>query len=332
MGGEPEWVAEESRPLYHAALAIGANHLVTLVTQSMDLLRASGVQAPDRMLGPLLGAALDNALRSGDSALTGPVARGDAGTVAAHVAELRRARPADRRRIPRDGPRHRRPGAGTRSPQARTGRGPARRLAAGTPRRAGRRGGRGDRDAPTAGDQARATREPAHRDCSRAARSSPPRRWRTSPHTGERAVVMTMGALHDGPRLARSAPRVERVGAAGRSSSPSSSTRSSSAPGRTWTAIRARWTPTSCVADEAGADVVFAPSGDEVYPERRAAGAGRRRGRWAGARGRRAGPGTSTGCSPSSPSCSTSRRPDVALLRRRRTLSSSRSSAGWCTT
>ncbi|WP_327392667.1 DUF2520 domain-containing protein [Streptomyces sp. NBC_01186] len=93
MGGEPEWVAEESRPLYHAALAIGANHLVTLVTQSMDLLRASGVQAPDRMLGPLLGAALDNALRSGDSALTGPVARGDAGTVAAHVTELRKHAP-----------------------------------------------------------------------------------------------------------------------------------------------------------------------------------------------------------------------------------------------
>ncbi|MES4909481.1 MULTISPECIES: DUF2520 domain-containing protein [unclassified Streptomyces] len=88
MGGEPEWIAEEARPLYHAALAIGSNHLVTLVAQAMDLLRAAGVGTPDRMLGPLLGAALDNALRSGDAALTGPVARGDAGTVAAHVAEL----------------------------------------------------------------------------------------------------------------------------------------------------------------------------------------------------------------------------------------------------
>ncbi|WP_420168193.1 Rossmann-like and DUF2520 domain-containing protein [Streptomyces violaceoruber] len=89
MGGEPEWIAEESRPLYHAALALGANHLVTLVAQSMELLAKAGVSAPDRMLGPLLGAALDNALRSGDAALTGPVARGDAGTVAAHIAELR---------------------------------------------------------------------------------------------------------------------------------------------------------------------------------------------------------------------------------------------------
>ncbi|MEV7158216.1 DUF2520 domain-containing protein [Streptomyces misionensis] len=93
MGGEPEWISEENRPLYHAALALGANHLVTLVAQSMELLRTAGVEAPDRMLGPLLGAALDNALRSGDAALTGPVARGDAGTVAAHITELSRHAP-----------------------------------------------------------------------------------------------------------------------------------------------------------------------------------------------------------------------------------------------
>lgn len=93
MGGEPEWVEEQARPLYHAALAIGANHLVTLVAQARDLLRAAGVTEPGRMLGPLLGAALDNALRSGDGALTGPVARGDAGTVAAHLRELRRYAP-----------------------------------------------------------------------------------------------------------------------------------------------------------------------------------------------------------------------------------------------
>jgi len=88
MGGDPQWVAEESRPLYHAALAGGANHLATLVNVSVDLLRRCGVGEPERLLAPLLGAALDNALRQGDAALTGPVARGDAGTVAAHVREL----------------------------------------------------------------------------------------------------------------------------------------------------------------------------------------------------------------------------------------------------
>jgi predicted short-subunit dehydrogenase-like oxidoreductase (DUF2520 family) len=85
MGAEPVVIAEEMRGLYHSALAHGSNHLVTLVAQSLDLLREAGVESPGRVLGPLLFAALDNALRSGDAALTGPVARGDAGTVASHV-------------------------------------------------------------------------------------------------------------------------------------------------------------------------------------------------------------------------------------------------------
>jgi len=93
MGGEPVFIAEEDRDLYHAALASAANHLVTLVVQASDLLREAGVGQPARMLGPLLSAALDNALRLGDAALTGPVARGDADTVASHVAALRAAAP-----------------------------------------------------------------------------------------------------------------------------------------------------------------------------------------------------------------------------------------------
>ncbi|HWC36090.1 MAG TPA: DUF2520 domain-containing protein [Mycobacteriales bacterium] len=88
MGGEPSFIAEELRPLYHAGLAFAANHLITLVTQAAELLHTSGVEQPQRMLGPLLGAALDNALRVGDRALTGPVARGDAGTVAVHLRTL----------------------------------------------------------------------------------------------------------------------------------------------------------------------------------------------------------------------------------------------------
>jgi predicted short-subunit dehydrogenase-like oxidoreductase (DUF2520 family) len=88
MGAEPVWIEEAARPLYHAALAVGANHLVTLVAQSAEMLGQAGVEQPARMLGPLLGAALDNALRRGDLALTGPVARGDAGTVRAHLATL----------------------------------------------------------------------------------------------------------------------------------------------------------------------------------------------------------------------------------------------------
>jgi predicted short-subunit dehydrogenase-like oxidoreductase (DUF2520 family) len=93
MGGEPVFIDEERRDLYHAALASAANHLVTLVVQAGDLLGDAGVSDPARMLGPLLSAALDNALRLGDAGLTGPVARGDADTVARHIEALRAAAP-----------------------------------------------------------------------------------------------------------------------------------------------------------------------------------------------------------------------------------------------
>ncbi len=93
MGGEPVFIAEADRDLYHAALAGAANHLVTQVVQATDLLARAGVKHPARMLGPLLSAALDNALRLGDAALTGPVARGDAETVAGHLDALRAAAP-----------------------------------------------------------------------------------------------------------------------------------------------------------------------------------------------------------------------------------------------
>lgn len=103
MGGEPVRIAEEHRTLYHAALAHGSNHLVTVIVDAVAALRAAldgpgllGQQVVDdapgglaeRLLAPLASAALDNALRRGQSALTGPVARGDAAAVAAHLEAL----------------------------------------------------------------------------------------------------------------------------------------------------------------------------------------------------------------------------------------------------
>lgn len=89
IGGDPIWVPEDKRVLYHAALAFGSNYLITLVAQSAELLSQAGIEEPRRVLAPLLGASLDNALRLGDQALTGPVARGDAATVEAHLAVLK---------------------------------------------------------------------------------------------------------------------------------------------------------------------------------------------------------------------------------------------------
>jgi predicted short-subunit dehydrogenase-like oxidoreductase (DUF2520 family) len=93
MGGEPVWVPDSARPLYHASLTIASNHLVTLVNDALGLLGGAGVSEPARLAAPLLSASLDNVLRLGDAALTGPVVRGDVATVAAHVATLTRDAP-----------------------------------------------------------------------------------------------------------------------------------------------------------------------------------------------------------------------------------------------
>jgi predicted short-subunit dehydrogenase-like oxidoreductase (DUF2520 family) len=89
LGAQVQWVAEEQRAHYHAGLVHGANHLTTLVTQALAVLRETGVADPAATLGPLVTATLDNTLRSGHHALTGPIARGDVDTVAAHLAGLR---------------------------------------------------------------------------------------------------------------------------------------------------------------------------------------------------------------------------------------------------
>ncbi|MEV1294265.1 DUF2520 domain-containing protein [Pseudonocardia sp. NPDC049635] len=93
MSAEPVRIPEAVRPLYHAALAHGANHLMTLVGDCVQLLESAGVRPADRLVAPLLSAALDNALRHGDRALTGPVARGDSGTVRTHLERITAADP-----------------------------------------------------------------------------------------------------------------------------------------------------------------------------------------------------------------------------------------------
>lgn len=88
LGGEPIWVPESSRVQYHAALSYASNFMNTLVSQAADLLEKAGMSDPARILAPLLHASLDNALRLRDRALTGPIARGDAESVALHLEVL----------------------------------------------------------------------------------------------------------------------------------------------------------------------------------------------------------------------------------------------------
>jgi predicted short-subunit dehydrogenase-like oxidoreductase (DUF2520 family) len=88
IGGEPVWVPEDARAVYHAAMVIGSNYLNVLVNESISLLKDAGMENPGRLLTPLMSASLENALRFGDKALTGPIMRGDSATVRKHLDAL----------------------------------------------------------------------------------------------------------------------------------------------------------------------------------------------------------------------------------------------------
>lgn len=89
MGGIPVAIPETARPTYHAAMAHASNHLVTLTAQAQAMLEAVGIDQASKLLGNLMEASLENALTNGDQALTGPVSRGDTGTVTTHLETLK---------------------------------------------------------------------------------------------------------------------------------------------------------------------------------------------------------------------------------------------------
>ena len=182
MGGEPEWIAEEdrarstTRPRPRRQPPGHPGHRVD------GAAARRGRRGPGRMLRPLLGAALDNALRSGDAALTGPVARGDAGTVARPP---RRAARTRRDTLPAYLAMARRPPTGPRRrPAAEPRRTPYARCSTTAPRPTPAR----TLPMSTRSRSWRPRRQELRRRCSPT---------RAGPAAGS-AFVMTMGALHEG--------------------------------------------------------------------------------------------------------------------------------------
>lgn len=94
LGGDPQDVDEAARVRYHAGLTVGSNAVGAAVALARQLLLSTGVPRPEAFLGPLVRASVDNVLARGASAITGPVVRGDAGTVARHVEALADDAPA----------------------------------------------------------------------------------------------------------------------------------------------------------------------------------------------------------------------------------------------
>jgi predicted short-subunit dehydrogenase-like oxidoreductase (DUF2520 family) len=88
LGGDPFDVPEDARVRYHAALALASNAVGAAVVAARRILLTAGVGAPEHLLAPIARASAESAAHAGASALTGPVVRGDAATVAAHLAAL----------------------------------------------------------------------------------------------------------------------------------------------------------------------------------------------------------------------------------------------------
>jgi predicted short-subunit dehydrogenase-like oxidoreductase (DUF2520 family) len=86
LGLEPFELAEEDRVLYHAGAVIAAGFLATLHRVAAEIFEEVGV--PVEGLRPLMQGVVDN-----DFELTGPIPRGDWGTVERHLEVIRERKP-----------------------------------------------------------------------------------------------------------------------------------------------------------------------------------------------------------------------------------------------
>ena len=92
LGGIPFFVSDVDKPLYHAAACIASNYLTTLIHMVEEIYQSLGLNHEDaiRALWPLVRGTMKNIEAKGTvHALTGPVARGDIGTIKKHIQALR---------------------------------------------------------------------------------------------------------------------------------------------------------------------------------------------------------------------------------------------------
>ena len=94
LNGDVLRLSPDNLPAYHAGAVMASNALTAAIDAALVLMRQAGVEPEQalRAIGPLSRASVENTLRLGpQTALTGPVVRGDIATVAAHVAAVDRA-------------------------------------------------------------------------------------------------------------------------------------------------------------------------------------------------------------------------------------------------
>jgi len=89
-------IAAADKPLYHAAAVVASNFFISLESLAISMLEQVGIGEEDarEMLLPLIRGSLENlALKGPIDALTGPIVRGDSGTIAGHLRALEEKMP-----------------------------------------------------------------------------------------------------------------------------------------------------------------------------------------------------------------------------------------------
>lgn len=91
LEGNSIFVKDEAKPIYHAAACIASNYLVTLIHYAVYINEKIGIepQASTRGLLNLIEGTVGNIKKMGtNKSLTGPIARGDIGTIKDHLKML----------------------------------------------------------------------------------------------------------------------------------------------------------------------------------------------------------------------------------------------------
>jgi len=92
LGGEPVVIKDEDKPLYHAAACVTSNYLTALLRFAQEIYSSIGIsqEVSLKAVWPLVEGTLKNIKQKGTSqALTGPIARGDLGTIEKHLSVLK---------------------------------------------------------------------------------------------------------------------------------------------------------------------------------------------------------------------------------------------------
>jgi predicted short-subunit dehydrogenase-like oxidoreductase (DUF2520 family) len=100
LGGNILVVDPQRWGLYHAAAVMACNYQVTLVDAALELMEIAGINRVEAQgaLAPILRTTMENILLQGpEAALTGPIRRGDIGTITTHIEALKAASPETRR-------------------------------------------------------------------------------------------------------------------------------------------------------------------------------------------------------------------------------------------